>query len=92
MRKIFFAILITGISLFLASPVNAQVHVGLQINIGAQPVWGPVGYDAAQCYYFPDIEVYYSVPAHLFYYFNKGRWISRASLPAVSKFRLIQLL
>jgi hypothetical protein len=47
----------------------AQVRVN--INIGSQPVWGPVGYDHVDYYYLPDIETYYYVPTRQFVYFNK---------------------
>ncbi|MDP1995245.1 MAG: hypothetical protein Q8K40_08380, partial [Ignavibacteria bacterium] len=51
-------------------------------NIGSQPAWGPVGYDEVQYYYLPDIDSYYYVPQHRFYFFNGGRWIYSSSLPA----------
>lgn len=63
-----------------ASQANAQVSVN--INIGSQPLWGPVGYDRVDYYYFPDIEAYYSVPRGQFIYLSNGRWIFSASLPS----------
>jgi hypothetical protein len=60
----------------------AQVSVGVSINIGSQPVWGPVGYDHVDYYYMPDIDVYYNVPQHQYVYLSNGRWIFAASLPA----------
>jgi hypothetical protein len=68
------------VALFLTSAISAQVHINL--NLGAQPVWGPTGYDYVENYYFPDIDAYYCVPQHLFFFYDRGRWISRASLPA----------
>lgn len=65
--------------LFLSSALYAQVHVN--INLNSQPVWGPAGYDYVENYYLPDIEVYYNVPLHRFYYYEGGRWIWRSSLP-----------
>lgn len=59
---------------------EAQVHV--DINIGRQPVWGPVGYDYVDYYYLPDMDVYYDVPRGLFIYYDYGRWNFAASLPA----------
>ena len=44
--------LITGSGIIAT---NAQVHV--DINIGTQPVWGPVGYDYAE-YYYRRVQVY----------------------------------
>jgi hypothetical protein len=68
------------IFLFLGSP-EAQVHVGVHINIGSQPVWGPVGYDYVEYYYFPDIDVFYYVPTQRFVCWEGGKWIFRSSLP-----------
>lgn len=70
------------ITLFLTVALSAQVHVNLNLNLNSQPVWGPTGYDYVEYYYFPDIEAYYSVPRHRFYYNEGGRWIYRSSLPA----------
>ncbi|MEY3679050.1 MAG: hypothetical protein RI924_1191, partial [Bacteroidota bacterium] len=57
----------------------AQVQV--QVNIGLQPLWGPVGYDRADYYYLPDVEAYYHVARGQFIYMNNGRWIFSSSLP-----------
>ena len=76
MRHFFVLIVV----LFLSSAISAQVHINL--NLGAQPIWGPTGYDYVENYYFPDIDAYYCVPQHLFFFYDRGRWISRASLPA----------
>ena len=62
-------------------PADAQVRVNLNVNIGSQPVWGPVGYDYVQYYYLPDIGVYYYVPRHQFVYFSGGRWVFSTYLP-----------
>ena len=37
---------------FVATTKNsqAQVKVGVNINIGSQPAWGPVGYDYVDYY------------------------------------------
>lgn len=59
--------------------LDAQVHV--QINVGSQPDWGPAGYDYVEYYYLPDIDVYYSVPQHCYYYYGDGRWIRSSRLP-----------
>ena len=67
---------ITGVS------AKAQVRVNINVNIGSQPVWGPVGYDHVDYYYMPDIDAYYYVPSQQFIYLNAGRWIFAASLPS----------
>jgi hypothetical protein len=75
MKKIFVIIA----ALFISAALYAQVHVN--INIGSQPPWGLSGYDYVENYYLPDIQVYYNVPLHRFYYYEGGRWIGRAYLP-----------
>jgi hypothetical protein len=64
---------------FAASKTEAQVSVN--VNIGVQPLWGPIGYDYVEYYYMPDIEVYYWVPRRQYVYFSGGRWIFATSLP-----------
>ncbi len=71
------AFLFAGI---IVSKTNAQVSVN--VNIGVQPVWGPVGYDYVEYYYMPDIEVYYWVPRRQYIYLSNGRWVFSAGLPA----------
>ncbi len=77
MKKILFisAILLSG----FCFTANAQVSVN--INIGRQPIWGPVGYDYVDYYYLPDYDVYYDVPRGMFVYFDLGRWNFAATLP-----------
>jgi hypothetical protein len=64
-----------------ATESKAQVSVGLNVNIGSQPVWGPVGYDYVDYYYMPDIDVYYNVPTRQYVYYEGNTWVKRASLP-----------
>lgn len=66
---------------FLYNPAAAQVRVGVNVNIGSQPAWGPRGYDYAEYYYLPDIDAYYYVPRRQFIYFYDGRWIFSSALP-----------
>ena len=61
---------------------EAQVRVGVNINIGQQPPWRPAGYDYVEYYYLPDIETYYYVPRQQFVYLSNGRWVFSASLPS----------
>ena len=69
------------VALFSFNEADAQVSFSMSMNIGAQPVWGPVGYDHAEYYYLPDIESYYYVPRHQFVYLNAGKWVFAAALP-----------
>jgi hypothetical protein len=75
-------LLVLIVALFMSSIAGAQVRINLDFNIGSQPVWGPAGYDHVEYYYLPDIEVYYSVPQHKYFYYERGRWIGRSSLPS----------
>jgi hypothetical protein len=63
----------------MCQSVSAQIR--FRINIGNQPMWGPVGYDHVDNYYLPDIEAYYNVPSHRYTYMEGGHWITRAYLP-----------
>ena len=67
-------------SVIVFKQAEGQV-INLNINIGSQPVWGPVGYDYVEYYYLPDIEVYYSVPRHQFVYLSGDNWMFSAYLP-----------
>lgn len=62
---------------------NAQIN----INIGLQPVWGPVGYDYVEYYYLPEYELYYDVPHRRYIYLNGGNWVFMPTLP--QRFRSI---
>lgn len=64
---------------FMVNKADAQIR--LSVNIGAQPEWGPCGYDYAEYYYLPDIEAYYCVPTQQFTYFDDGRWVTAGYLP-----------
>ncbi|MDP4284571.1 MAG: hypothetical protein Q8891_09115 [Bacteroidota bacterium] len=75
---LFAAILLVS---FMYQTATSQVRVGLNINLGVQPVWGPVGYDYADYYYMPDIDVFYNIPRRQYIYLQQGRWIFSASLP-----------
>ena len=74
-------ILVLIIVFCLASTLNAQVSFGLSINLNSQPAWGPTGYDYAEFYYLPDIEVYYNVSQRRYYYNQGGRWRYSSNLP-----------
>ena len=83
--RYFFAFIV---ALFFACSLEAQVRFNVNLNLDSQPIWGPVGNDYVENYYLPDAEAYYNVPSHRFYYYEGGRWISRASLPARFHFDL----
>ena len=72
------------ISAILISAVcyKTEAQVSLSLNIGSQPLWGPVGYNYVNYYYLPDLGVYYDVPRGLFVYFDFGRWNFAPALPA----------
>lgn len=68
-----------GMFLFVSSLIQSQVSVN--VNIGAPPPWGPVGYPNVEFYYLPEIEVYYDIRASQFIYFHAGRWYRSRYLP-----------
>ena len=78
MKKLF--LLVAIVFGALGSRVT-EAQVSFSVNIGVQPVWGPVGYDHADYYYMPDIDAYYDVPARVFVYQEGGVWVRRTSLP-----------
>jgi hypothetical protein len=65
-----------------ASTYSSKAQVSVNVNIGAQPMWGPAGYASVDYYYLPDIECYYYVPRQQFVYLNGPNWVFAASLPA----------
>ncbi|THU40499.1 hypothetical protein FAM09_08545 [Niastella caeni] len=74
--------LIAACTLTLSSVSVSKAQVNVNINIGAQPLWGPVGYDVVQYYYLPDLQMYYYVPSRQFVYLSNGNWLFAAGLPA----------
>jgi hypothetical protein len=69
-------------ALFITGSINAQGHGNPKSNLDVQPAWGPIGYDHVEYYYLPDIETYYNVYNHQFYYNEGGQWIGRSTLPS----------
>lgn len=80
MKKILFILLLSGA--FSFTETRAQLSLSLNVNIGTQPLWGPVGYDHVDNYYIPDIETYYNVSSKQYTYMENGRWVTTSSLPA----------
>ncbi len=72
------------IAIFIAacSGYKADAQVSVNVNIGTQPLWGPVGYDYVQYYYIPDVDAYYDVPHRTYVYYEGGTWVTRRYLPA----------
>jgi hypothetical protein len=69
-----------GMMLFFASnSMNAQVSIN--VNLGLQPSWGPVGYSSVDYYYLPDIQAYYDIRATQFIFLSNGVWIRSSNLP-----------
>ncbi|MDR2917068.1 MAG: hypothetical protein LBV74_19930 [Tannerella sp.] len=75
MKKLIF-VLSLGLMIGMVNINKAEAQVHVSINIDLQPAWGPSGYNYAEFYYIPEINVYYDVVNQLFYYPNRGRWIS----------------
>ena len=68
-----------GIVLLIANTTTAQLSVN--VNIGAPPSWGPVGYTNIDYYYLPDVQAYYDIRASQFIYFGNNRWVRSRYLP-----------
>jgi hypothetical protein len=49
--------------------------------LATQPLWGPEGYDRAEYYYMPDIDVFYNIPNRQYIYLERGRWVFARNLP-----------
>ena len=79
MKKILVLLMLT-VSSMISFKSSAQIN--LNVNIGSQPLWGPVGYDHVEYYYMPDIESYYYVPTREFIYQSNGRWVFSSNRPA----------
>lgn len=76
-----FALLI-GVTSFYNNTASIQAQtINISVNIGRQPAWGPVGYESASYYYMPEINCYYDVNLGMFYYVDRGYWVSARYLP-----------
>lgn len=76
--RYYFVLIVALCLLDISTTLDAQVNV---INLDSQPIWGPTGYDYVEYYYLPDIEAYYNVPQHRYYYYDNGRWQNNSYLP-----------
>ncbi|MES2487968.1 MAG: hypothetical protein V4619_08395 [Bacteroidota bacterium] len=83
MKKI---ILAAALLFGTAAYQQANAQISLNINIGSQPDWGPVGYDHVDYYYMPDVDAYYDVPNHQYIYLSNNTWTRRSYLPAAYNF------
>ena len=75
--------------LFVATTFNnipASAQVNVQVNIGNQPAWGPVGYDYVQFYYFPDYDFYYDIGKAQYIIFRNNVWTYVTTIPSRYRF------
>lgn len=63
----------------LMQPAAAQVRI--HVNIDLQPSWGPAGYDYAEYYYLPAMDMYYFIPSREYIYLHRGRWVRTTYVP-----------
>ncbi len=77
--KKFILVVALGIAAASYQPANAQINVS--VNLGAQPQWGPKGYNYVDYYYLPEVQSYYHVPSKQFIYQDRNKWVHRKSLP-----------
>lgn len=80
MKKIRILLIVSTLFFFSISSIQAQV--GININIGTQPQWGPVSYDYVEYYYLPEYDVYYNAPQSQFIYLNGSNWVFASNLPS----------
>jgi len=78
MKKLFLTLLV---ALGLIT-TQSFAQGSLNVNIGSQPLWAPVGHNYVDYYYLPDVESYYYVPKKQFIYMEGGRWNFSNSLPS----------
>ena|SRR5690349_3040510 len=81
MKKLLIGAFIICGSLIITQTAEAQLRVGVNVNIGNQPAWRLPGYNYVQYYYLPEIETYYDVNRRQFIYLNNGRWVFSNNLP-----------
>jgi hypothetical protein len=79
MKRIVMAVLFGVASL---NSISTKAQVNINVNIGAQPQWGPSGYNHVDYYYLPGIDAYYNVPSKQYIYLSNGSWVWRNSLPS----------
>ena len=70
------------VAVLFTAATSLKAQVSLNVNIGAQPLWGPTGYNQANYYYLPDINSYYNVPKQQFVYLRGNNWVFTNTLPA----------
>jgi len=79
--RYFFVIIVALFLSSASSTLEAQVRLNINFNLDSQPAWGPTGYDYVENYYLPDMDIYYNVPQHRYYYYDRGRWHYSYNLP-----------
>lgn len=80
MKRLFFMSVLIA-SVFTFKTADAQVKLNVNVNIGTQPLWGPVGYRYVEYYYLPDINAYYHVNSKKYTYYNGKKWLTVGNLP-----------
>lgn len=75
--------LLIAITVMVFGSTQAQVSVGLSVNIGAPPAWAPPPpvHTEVRYYYLPEIQTYYDCNTRHYIYMDNGRWARRAYLP-----------
>lgn len=81
--KNIFSLLFFVLGLFYLQ--DAQGQISVSVNIGSQPMWGPVGYDYVRYYYMPEMEVYYDVHSRKYTYWQGNKWVTKSKLPGKYK-------
>lgn len=80
MKKFFYLSLFV-FSLAFINSNDAQAQISVNVNLGNQPMWGPVGHDYVRYYYMPEMDVYYNVDSRKYTYWRGNKWVTKSSLP-----------
>ena len=75
------ALKLIALALFFFASTANYAQVSINVNVGAPPQWGPVGYNEVSYYYIPDVQSYYDVHAQQFIFLSNGAWIRSNNLP-----------
>ncbi|MFD0764956.1 hypothetical protein ACFQZI_08820 [Mucilaginibacter lutimaris] len=91
-KSVILSAILFGSLVYNSAQAQISVHIGF--NIPARRVYVPAPPpqpvmvydndefdDSDEYYYLPEVEAYYSIPRHCYYYQDGGRWISAAYLP-----------
>lgn len=84
MKKVIFY---SSIILAVCSVAESKAQVRVDVNVG-RPVYVVPAPVPVSYYYLPDIEAYYYVPQKIYYYRDRGQWVSNRRLPGYRSYNV----